>query len=212
MTATITEWQKLQYLTAKSILEELLELGFIDRNTLRGNIVDWGCGTGGGSLAFLDYGANVRAVDKCEKSIAKLASAEILPSDKFFTEDGVAFLRRQPECSVDVVAAFLFGPPFVLTGNPRLFPDFYQEANRVIRPEGRIIMTSDPDTFEEIKSRVGRYGDVVDLKKTLVGYGSTQAFVGRKQREVEVSPIYGLLDLLASRKNEFGKIIIYKPV
>ncbi|HAB50775.1 MAG TPA: hypothetical protein DCE80_01120 [Ignavibacteriales bacterium] len=212
----INEKQRLEYITARSILQELLDKNYVSHDLLQENTLDWGCGSGGSSLALREHGGLVTAVDTSQKSIRELVSSEILPVEQAVLGDGISYLRAQSDNSFDLVACFLFGPPYVLTSNPRLFSDFYTQANRVLKPEGRIIVTSDQSTFKKIAERVRNYGEIVNLEESLAGFGSTQVFVGRKQDRVYVPAMESPFDIGKFHNKNSSKGIIsylgrYKP-
>jgi hypothetical protein len=80
-------------------------------------------------------------------------------------------MSKQPDESYDLVTAFMLDPSF--GKNRSLFYAFWNEAKRIIKPNGRIIIQSDAGTISEVSDILGSEVDRV-LPSTeyfcLVGY------------------------------------------
>lgn len=162
-----------------NLLELLLLHDHLDVSHVTGKVLNWGCGSGGESYIFRRNDADVTAIDISPEFIDRLLKAKILPEERVICGDGIIYLKGTPDDTYDLITAFNFGPidyEFAF----KLFFDFYREANRTIKPSGRILMTSDTGSYEEMKKYLKGYGHFVIFE----ALGFEPAFVGKKVNSV----------------------------
>jgi SAM-dependent methyltransferase len=143
-------------------------------------VLNWGCGSGGECYIFYRNGADITAIDKSSNNINILLRTKILPEDRAIHGDGNAYLRTKQSNSHDLITAFMFSP---YLSNPRwskLLTNFYEESNRVIKPSGRILITSDRGTVKYIKKYLTGYVDSVDFRISEI----EPALIGKKVNSV----------------------------
>ncbi len=165
----------------------LLLTGKIEYSHICGKVLDFGCADGGMSYFFRINGADVTAVDIFEPAIKRIVAAKILPPEKAVAGDGIEYLKKQPDNTYDTVLAFLIDPNIMLDHSK--FSAFYTEANRTLKPDGRIIIIADRMCAKIIEESVGRYMS----SDQLFGY----IFVGKKANYVLISKAH------SQEKNSF---------
>ncbi len=144
----LTDKQRDYALETKSLLELLVLNEYLEGDILKGNVLDWGCGVGTNILALTCFGGYVEAVD-IEKGCKEIVRKELLPEDRVYLTEGIKFLQERPQ-KYDLIAGFTFGPVAGEYG-VELLLDFYEVASTSIKPEGKIILTSDSNSFKTIK-------------------------------------------------------------
>ena len=171
----LDEAQRDRALDTKMYLDLLVFLNKIDEKLLSGRVLDFGAGTGVSTQALNNFSNNVEAVDISD-SIDHIIERGILPPERAHKTDGIQFLREHPN-TYDVVAAFWFGP--LPTERDRQFlKEFYQAACVGVKPEGRILITSDIGSFRYIEKELAGKGEIMKFP------GFLPAYLGKKSAEV----------------------------
>lgn len=125
---------------AHQVLQSCLKSSLIDKSHIRGKILDFGCGFGGSTAVLGIYQGDVTAVDLAgfQHHLAKALA------NKIIRVNGVEYLSKLPANSLDLITAFMIGPEFVYHG---ICKDFYLAAQQALKPDGRILVTSDYETI-----------------------------------------------------------------
>lgn len=165
--------QKITLREVTNLLEFLLSRDYLDVSQIRGEVLNWGCSSGGESYIFRKNGANVTAIDEKPERIARLLKAEILPEDRAIVGDGIEYLGNTPDDTYGLITAFMFTTFSLNLRWYELLTNFYKESNRAIKPSGRILITSDGGTMGNIKKLLIGYGDYVDRRIESI-------FIGKK--------------------------------
>ncbi|MBI2049564.1 class I SAM-dependent methyltransferase [Candidatus Roizmanbacteria bacterium] len=132
----------------------------------QGKVLDFGCGVGGSTYVLSHNATEVTAVDKSE--ILTELRVLGLPNVSIVDGDGIALMAQTPDNTYDMVVAYMLGPD----DRGDFIDAFYTQANRIINPNGRILVTSDGNTMHLL---IGKYGG---------NYGGSipqsNIFIGRK--------------------------------
>jgi len=129
-------------------VSEGVERNMINDSHFRGKVLDFGCGVGGSSYFFSLNQANVVAVE-LSNSIDELKKLDILPKENIIHGDGLKLMRSFDENSFDMVVAQMLGPD----SEGDFIEVFYKEANRILKQSGRILITSDIGTIQQLNAR-----------------------------------------------------------
>lgn len=133
----------------------LLYNGLIDIQNLKGKVIDFGCGVGASAHVLKQYGGDVVGLELNPKRIEDVIQQGILPAEKTYVGDGFEYLDQGVEPnSVNLVATFRIMNDFPLQ---RL----YESAQRILRPNGQLVVTGQTDAEALIKSyqHIGRIHD-----------------------------------------------------
>lgn len=121
--------------TVADNLAALLCLGNIDVENLRGNVIDFGCGSGGSTHVLKQYGGNVIGLDLSSGMIKHAIEQGILTPETAFVCDGFKYLDEEVEPeSIDLLTAFLIMHDFSIG-------KLYQSAQRVLKFGGQLIVS-----------------------------------------------------------------------
>lgn len=138
----------------------VLSSGHLQPKHVQGRVIDFGCGIGTSTLLLLRSGADVVGVDarsnkthlrpswEDTKALAAFEKANLVPNGRILITDGLQYLNELPKNSVDLVTSFMFGPDHI-DGCP-FFRNFLSAARQVLKPDGKILVTSDQGTIEMI--------------------------------------------------------------
>ena len=157
----LSELQAKRALETNMLLELLKHFGKLDDH-LQGRVLDFGAGSGVSTAALKQFGGYVEAVDTSD-TIDYIISRNILPQEQVHKTVGIKFLKDRPD-NYDLVTAFMFGPivgdtePQSLGRVNQFLRDFYEAAKIGIKPNGKILITSDMGSFrhvEELSRQVG---------------------------------------------------------
>lgn len=169
-------WQSMNPLQqggAKRAQESLL-LGYEEHKLApihyQGKVLDFGCGVGGSTYSLALNAREVTAVDNTSslEELKRLRLPNVSPIDS----DGLALMAQTPDNTYDMVVAYMLGPD----DKGDFIDAFYTQANRIITPNGRILVTSDPNTLHILANRyAGNYGG---------GFPQSNVFVGRKNPQI----------------------------
>lgn len=159
---------------AQEALATAVEAGMISEEHLHGDVVDFGCGGGGSSWVLAKNGARVTAIDLQEKSLDMLRALGVLDASAIRCKDGIDYLNSLAAGSLDMVTAFMLGPDI----NGNLVGKFYQAANHALKVNGRLIVTSDPDTRQTFQAKVAQG----------FGFSDGHVFMGLKNPGTSNSP------------------------
>ncbi len=133
--------------------------GHIDLERCR-RIIDFGAGFGGPTLALTELvrknGGVVDAVEVSEGHMRLAVENGFVDPDHAHTADGIDFLEQLEEegRQVDLVTAFMFGPD----GNGDFARLFLNAASSVLKPDGKVLMTSDQGTMSAIERVIQQNG------------------------------------------------------
>lgn len=163
-------WQKMNPLQqggARRTQESLLngyELHKLAPVHYKGKILDFGCGVGGSTYVLAHNATEVSAVDN-SASLEELRKLG-LPNVSIVDGDGIVLMSQTPKDTYDMVVAYMLGPD-----DQGIFIDaFYTQANRIIKPNGRILVTSDGNTMNLLVSKYGgNYGERFPQGNTFIG-------------------------------------------
>ena len=178
-------YQKLTSKVTSNLISLLMMKGYLDISHVKGKVINWGCGSGGECYIFRINGADVVGVDKFENAIDRLLEANILPADKAIVEDGNEYLKRLPDNTCDLITAFMFTPSPMDGGNSKwrsLLSDLYTESNRVIKPSGKILITSDLATMYDVKDHLFGLGEYIHSHIPEV----PSAFIANKSNQIRL--------------------------
>lgn len=113
-------------------------------------VLDFGSGSGAPTSVIArlmeESGGTVDAVEHAPNRAQKLIEREILPLDRVFVEEGIAFLRSRPN-TYDLITAFAFGPDT----QGGFASAFIRSAQQALLPEGKILITSDEETMRAVR-------------------------------------------------------------
>ena len=164
--------QKERTLDTKMLLDLLVHTGKLDKSHLKGRVLEFGAGYGTNTQALNNFGGTVEAVDIADV-VNEIVARGILPQDRVYHQEGIQLLRDRPN-TYDLVASFLFGP--ISSQEDEVFlREFYEAASIGLKQDGRILLTSDINSFRYIEKLAQEgYGEV--SKNPTFPY----AFIGRK--------------------------------
>ena len=117
-----------------------------------GKVLDFGCGSCGPTYLLKFNGADVVGVD--ETDWRGISDISFLAQEKIVVGDGFEYMKKLEENSLDMITAFMFGPAM----DDSLVHRFYAAAQRVINPEGRILVCSDAGTMGIVNRLYGSRG------------------------------------------------------
>ena len=172
----LTDSQKQRALDTKMLLDLLVHNGSLDESLLKGRVLEFGAGWGTNTQALNNFGGTVEAVD-ISGTVNEIVARDILPKDRVYHQDGVQLLRDRPN-DYDLVASFLFGPIFSFR-DERFLREFYEAASIGVKPEGRILLTSDTNSFRHIERLAQEGYGTVSKNPTF-----PSVFIGRKSRRI----------------------------
>ena len=139
------------------IMALLIMRGLVNPDTLEGNVVDFGMGTGPGAYVLNHYGGNITGVDPSETLVQTAIEEGILPKDRALVQDGFAYLNGLQPASLDFIGAFMMCHRF-----PHV--KLYEESERVLKSGGQLLITGGLiELKKELQSTVGRYGKIEDV-------------------------------------------------
>jgi len=168
----LAEYQRERALQTKMHLDLLVHLGKLDESLLRGRVLDWGAGQGTNTQALNNFGGYVEAIDISD-AVDLIVERGVLPKERVYKQNGLQFLRDRPD-TYDLITSFLFGP-LQRDGDRQFLREFYEAARVGVKPEGKILLTSDIGSFRCIEELAQEgYGEV--LRFPTFPY----AYIGRK--------------------------------
>jgi SAM-dependent methyltransferase len=143
---------------AHQVLQMCLKSNLIYMSHIGGKILDFGCGFGGSTAVLGTYEGDVTCIDlmKYQHYLAKAMANTIISGD------GVDYLKKLPANSLDLITAFMIGPESQYHG---ICKDFYLAAQQALKPDGRILVTSDYETIAALsKIAPTGYGSYLNCK------------------------------------------------
>lgn len=144
--------QKLAYNDAYKALNIYLARRMLGLRHFRGNVLDFGCGSGGSSIFLANQGDDITAIDKNPDRIDELKKTDLFPEEKAISGNGLDYMLLQPESSFDLITAFGLG----VVNCPVWFAEqFYIASTRAIKPDGRILVESDMLTMDKVREVFG---------------------------------------------------------
>ncbi len=144
--------QKLAYNDAYKALNIYLARRMLGLRHFRGNVLDFGCGSGGSSIFLANQGDDITAIDKNPDRIDELKKTDLFPEEKAISGNGLDYMLLQPESSFDLIIAFGLG----VVNCPVWFAEqFYIASTRAIKPNGRILVESDMLTMDKVREVFG---------------------------------------------------------
>jgi len=163
-------WQSMNALQqggARRAHESLLQ-GYQDHKLApihyKGKVLDFGCGVGGSTYVFASNAKEVIAVYNSDSLEALRTLA--LPNVSIVEGDGIVLMAQTPDNSFDMVVGYMLGPD----NKGDFINAFYTQANRIIKPDGRILVTSDRNTMNLLTSKYGgNYGGYLPNSNTFIG-------------------------------------------
>ncbi len=187
----LRDCQKQRALDTYMHLQLLLHAGDLDRSHLEGRILEFGAFIGTNTQALKNFGGNIEVVD-ISKGVNEIATRGILPQDKVYHRDGIQLLRENPN-TYDLIASFLFGP-ITNSEDEKFLREFYEVSCIGLKPEGRILLTSDAGSFQYIRKLAQEgYGivstnpmfpDAFIGKKTTKGQMDNYIFLNLKNKKI----------------------------
>lgn len=146
--------QEFGYTQTVKLMHFLKSNGHVDQgNYERANILDFGAGVGGSTIFFHDLKNKIAAVDLNEGSLACLRSRKIMPEGSIVNDDGLELMKKTSDKVYDLVFALMFGP----TDDKEFISTFLEEANRIIKDNGKVIVFSEMNTMSHfIESKNGK--------------------------------------------------------
>ena len=138
---------KFEVIHAQEAIIAASEAGLLLISHISGKVLDFGCGLGGGALVLSYNGADVTAIDIDPKPIEEFRKYSFIDTVNIILGDGIAYMDTLPENSLDLVTAFIFGPDF----EGLLIQRFFATANHAIKPDGRILITSETGTLSLVE-------------------------------------------------------------
>lgn len=129
--------QRLSAENLKRILSIAAQYEVISEEQIKGRVVDFGCGMGGSAWYLKRLGSDVTALDLGE--MTELKRLDVLSEDNIVSGDGIAYLRKLPKSSLDLIVAIMFGPD----QRGDLAREFLPVAKRAIKQNGAILVFSD---------------------------------------------------------------------
>ena len=139
--------QKFEVIHAEEAVIAASKAGLLLKSHVSGKVVDFGCGLGGGALVLSYNGADVTAIDIDSKSIEEFRRYNLIDPVKIIQGDGITYMDTLSEDSLDLVTAFIFGPDF----EGSLIQRFFATANHALKPDGRILITSETGTLSLVE-------------------------------------------------------------
>jgi len=131
----------------------------------KGKVLDFGCGVGGSTYFLHQNGAEVAGVDLSD-SIQELKRLNILPLEKIVQGNGLKLMEDTPDNTYDMITCFMLGSD----SDGEFIDKFYREANRIIKKQGRILVTSDGATLKLLlQKHRGNYGSNIHKENIFIG-------------------------------------------
>ncbi len=178
---TLNPLQSLSAENLKRSLSIALEYGVISEEQIKGKVVDFGCGMGGSAWYLKRLGGDVTALDL--KEMAELKELNVLPEDKIVSGDGIEYLSKLPESSLDLIVAIMFGPD----QRGDLARKFLQVAKRVIKQNGAILVFSEVGSLGGFDAVAGQNSVRLDNNSRIV----VKADLGNSHQYPFSEPIAG---------------------
>jgi SAM-dependent methyltransferase len=122
--------------------------------SLRGRVVDFGCGRGVSTALLHSYGGDVTGVELSATSVSQGKELGFVPQDRIKCTDGIEYLKSLPPKSLDLVTCSMLGPD--IQGG--LCRDFLEACHHALKPSGVILVTSDAGTMATLE-RVNPLGN-----------------------------------------------------
>ena len=148
----LDEQQKRAYTAAYRLLNVYMARRKLCLRLFRGDILDFGCGSGGPSIFLHNQGGNVTAIDTNEKRIDELKKTGLFPEEKAKQCNGLDYMLQQPESSFDLIVAMHLGR---VNCYREFIEQFHYCSTRAVKPDGAIFVESDRMTMDTVRGVFG---------------------------------------------------------
>jgi SAM-dependent methyltransferase len=164
--------------------EKVIEEGIKEKliyEQYKGKVLDFGCGVGGSTYFFNLNNANVVGVDINNNPVQELKNLNILSEENIIVGDGIKLMKTFKEKTFDFVFCLM------LQLEDKKIEEFFEEANRILKNSGRIVIVSDIGNLGILKRKypINAYNGKLQTLFISYRYENPKIFITKNKESTE---------------------------